>query len=109
LTGSNTRKPTDDSGPLSIGAVLGPHTRVEENALFPPMADDFPDHVEALRAEHALIEGVLAESTEGTPADPGWPARLADALHTLRDHVLKEQEGLFPAALASLGRPTGRP
>jgi hemerythrin-like domain-containing protein len=86
-----------------INAVLGPHTRVEEDALFPPMADDFPDHVEALRVEHTLIEGVLAESAEGTPADTEWPARLAAALHTLRDHILKEQDGLFPAALASLG------
>jgi hypothetical protein len=67
------------------------------------MADDFPEHVAALRAEHTLIEGVLAESADGTPADPRWPSRLADALRTLRDHILKEQDGLFPTALASLG------
>jgi hemerythrin-like domain-containing protein len=90
-------------GTRSIADVLGPHTRVEEDALFPAMAGDFPDHVEALRAEHTMVEGVLAESADGTPADPGWPDRLAGALHTLRDHILKEQDGLFPAALASLG------
>src|SRR5918911_4203288 len=53
-------------GTRSIGAILAPHTRVEEDALFPPMADDFPDHVEALRAEHTQIEGVLAESADAT-------------------------------------------
>ena len=90
-------------GTRRIGAVLGPHTRVEEDALFPPMADDFPDHVASLRAEHARIEGVLSESADGTPADAGWPSRLTQALRTLRDHILKEQDGLFPAALASLG------
>jgi hemerythrin-like domain-containing protein len=86
-----------------ISTVLGPHTRVEEDALFPPMAADFPDHVASLRAEHSRIERVLAESAATTPGDPGWPARLDGALHTLRDHILKEQDGLFPAALASLG------
>ena len=84
-------------------AACSPHTRVEEDGLFPPMADEFPDHVEALRAEHARIEDVLTESAEGTPVDPVWPVRLSAALHTLRDHILKEQDGLFPAALASLG------
>jgi hypothetical protein len=87
----------------SMSAVLRPHTRVEEDALFPPMAGDFPEHVASLRAEHEQIEGVLAESSDGTPTDPGWPSRLAQALHTLRDHILKEQDGLFPAALACLG------
>jgi hemerythrin-like domain-containing protein len=90
-------------GTRRISAVLGPHTRVEEDALFPPMTDDFPEHVEALRAEHVRIEAVLAESADGTPSDPDWPSTLAGALHTLRDHILKEQDGLFPAALASLG------
>jgi hemerythrin-like domain-containing protein len=90
-------------GTRRIATVLGPHTRVEEDALFPPMAHDFPDHVEALRAEHAQIEAVLAESADATPVDPEWPRRLSATLRTLRDHILKEQDGLFPAALASLG------
>jgi hemerythrin-like domain-containing protein len=90
-------------GTRSVAAVLRPHTRVEEDALFPPMAADFPEHVASLRAEHEQIEAVLAESADGTPADPAWPSRVADALHTLRNHILKEQDGLFPAALASLG------
>jgi hemerythrin-like domain-containing protein len=95
----------DRAGELTrrMSAVLGPHTRVEEDALFPAMGVEFPEHVAALRGEHRLVEGVLAESTEATPTDPEWARRLADASHTLRDHILKEQDGLFPAALASLG------
>ena len=90
-------------GTRSIRSVLGPHTEVEEDALFPPMADEFPDHVAALRGEHSQIERVLVDSADGTPTDPEWPSRLADVLDALRDHILKEQDGLFPAALASLG------
>jgi hypothetical protein len=85
-----------------IGAVLGPHTRVEEEGLFPPLAPDFPDHVAALRADHRRIEAVLGEAATTTPTDPTWPHRLDAALDDLREHILKEQDGVFPAALANL-------
>jgi hypothetical protein len=86
-----------------IAAVLGPHTRVEEEGLFPPLAADFPDHVAALRADHRHIEAVLGEAATTTPTDPSWPERLVKALDQLREHILKEQDGVFPAALANLG------
>jgi hemerythrin-like domain-containing protein len=85
--------------------ALRPHVRVEEQALFPPMRAEFPDQIDALLGEHRLIESVLAEATSGTPAGPDWPARLLAVLHDLREHILKEQDGVFPAALATL-RPT---
>lgn len=86
----------------SIGEVLGPHTAVEEGALFPAMAAEFGEHVADLLHEHRVIEAVLAESATSTPTDPGWPARLTDVLRLLREHILKEQDGVFPAALAAL-------
>lgn len=94
-----------------IAAVLAPHTMVEEEGLFPALAQESEDHaghVEQLRAEHRRIEAVLAEAVDATgplcvPLDPVWPARLLDALELLREHILKEQDGAFPAALATLG------
>ena len=56
-----------------------------------------------LEAEHRRIEAVLGAAEAGVPADPGWPARLIDILDLLREHILKEQDGVFPAALTSLG------
>jgi hypothetical protein len=85
-----------------IATVLGPHTAVEEHGLFPPLAAEFPDHVAALTEEHRLIEDVLAEAADDVPADPAWPARLLEMLRLLRDHILAEQDGVFPAALACL-------
>ncbi len=85
-----------------IAAVLGPHTEVEERGLFPALAADFPDHVGTLRDEHRRIEAVLAEAAGGTPTDPTWPTRLVADLDVLRAHILKEQDGVFPAALANL-------
>ncbi|MBQ0827098.1 hemerythrin domain-containing protein [Streptomyces tagetis] len=85
-----------------IAAVLGPHTRVEEEGLFPALADDFPVQIAALTEEHRQIEAVLGEAEGGVPADPAWPDKLLAALADLREHILKEQDGVFPAALASL-------
>ncbi|BCJ49610.1 hemerythrin [Actinoplanes sp. NBRC 14428] len=86
-----------------IATVLEPHTAVEEEGLFPLLTDDFPDHVAVLRDEHRRVEAVLAAAQDGTPADPGWPAALMDAMELLREHILKEQDGVFPAALTTLG------
>lgn len=87
----------------ALAVVLEPHTAVEEQGLFPALAADFPDHVAVLYAEHRRIESVLAEAAKVTPDDPSWPGRLLDVAHLLREHILKEQDGVFPAALATLG------
>lgn len=87
----------------AIALVLGPHTEVEEHGLFPALTADFPDHIADLTAEHRRVEEVLGEASAGTPADPAWPARLVQALALLREHIFKEQDGVFPAALTSLG------
>jgi hemerythrin-like domain-containing protein len=78
--------------------VLRPHTTVEEQGLFPAMRGEFADQVEALQAEHRAIEAMLAEP----PTNAEWPRRLTAALHQLREHILKEQDGVFPASLAIL-------
>jgi hemerythrin-like domain-containing protein len=85
-----------------VRAVLGPHTVVEEEGLFPLLAGEYPSHVTALRAEHREIEAVLAEAADGVPTDPSWPGRLQRSMFMLREHILKEQDGVFPAALSSL-------
>jgi hemerythrin-like domain-containing protein len=85
-----------------ISSLLAPHTLVEEQGLFPEMAEDFPDHIEVLRSEHREIEKTLDDAVGGVPDDPTWPDRLLGVLHLLREHILKEQDGVFPAALAAL-------
>ncbi len=85
-----------------IAAVLGPHTQVEEHGLFPALAADFPDQMAILQAEHQQIAAVLGEASPGPPPDPAWPDRLMAAMALLRAHIHKEQDGVFPAALATL-------
>ena len=90
-----------------IAGILRPHTLVEDQGLFPGLAPDFPGQIAQLEAEHRLIEAPLDEAARAAgdgaiPADPTWPGRLAEALALLREHVFKEQDGVFPAALATL-------
>jgi hypothetical protein len=85
-----------------IAAMLGPHTHVEERGLFRPLAADFPDQMAILEAEHQQIAAVLGEASSGPPEDPAWPDRLPAAMALLRAHIHKEQDGVFPAALATL-------
>ncbi|MFJ9705987.1 hemerythrin domain-containing protein [Streptomyces sp. NPDC101234] len=85
-----------------MAAILGPHTQVEEQGLFPALAGEFPEKIEALRQEHRRIDAVLAEADGPFLTDPGWPERLITAVGLLREHILKEQDGVFPAALALL-------
>lgn len=85
-----------------IAELLAPHTVVEEQGLFPLMADEFPDHIDHLRQEHRLVHAVLAESHHLVPDDPSWPGRLLETLELLREHILREQDGVFPASLSVL-------
>jgi len=86
-----------------ISRILAPHTVVEEQGLFPAMAVEFPDQVDVLHREHRAIEAVLAECDDADPVDPAWPGRVVAALDLLRVHILKEQDGVFPATLSVLG------
>jgi hypothetical protein len=85
----------------AISALLGPHMIVEEEGLFPELFREFPGRLDALTLEHRQVERVLEEAANGVPADLLWPERLRDALGVLRELILKEQDGVFPAAIIS--------
>jgi hemerythrin-like domain-containing protein len=82
-----------------IEDVLVPHTAVEEHGLFPALEREFPHQVRDLEREHRRLEDVI-----NGLHDPGagWPRELLEVLSMLRQHILKEQDGVFPAALATL-------
>jgi hemerythrin-like domain-containing protein len=85
-----------------LASVLVPHTAVEELALFPALADEHGEHIDGLLEEHALLHRALAVVAADVNVRGGWSRQLLDALAVLRLHILKEQDGVFPAALAAL-------
>jgi hemerythrin-like domain-containing protein len=84
-----------------VEAILGPHTIVEEQGLFPAMARDFADHVARLEADHVQVTAGFASVTVDEPAGD-WPDRLDNTVRLLIEHILREQDGFFPAALSTL-------
>jgi hemerythrin-like domain-containing protein len=81
-----------------LGALLHPHTRREENGLFAEMKKDdlFTDHVASLCAEHAELDSDL------DAIDAGDLTRIPTMITLLNNHIDREENGLFPAALAYL-------
>jgi hypothetical protein len=83
-------------------ALLGPHVEIEERGLFPAMATEFADHVASLESEHRDLEQVLARIADPTSQASGWAMDLMSAMGDLFGHILREQDGLFPASLSVL-------
>ena len=80
--------------------VLTPHTAVEEDGLFPAMASDFPEQIADLADDHRRIDADLRRIADGLA--PNWASLAEATVAELFEHILKEQDGVFPAALAVL-------
>lgn len=85
----------------ALAAVLDPHTRAEEVGLFAVMArqEEFTEHVRGLCAEHSTLDALLARVAGG---ELGAFAALSEGL---REHINREENGLFPAAAIALDGP----
>ncbi len=83
-------------------ALLAPHTEIEERALFPAMAGEFAEHVASLQGDHRRIENTLARIADPVGSAETWAQDFDAALAELFRHILREQDGLFPASLSVL-------
>lgn len=81
-----------------VAGMLWPHTVAEESGLFRVMARDelYAGHIATLCGEHETLEALLATIA---PGDREAMTRFENAL---RDHIDKEDNGLFPAAAIAL-------
>lgn len=90
-----------DSARLVVAQLLWPHTGAEEQGLFRVLArqDDFSAHIATLCGEHRELDTRLAALT------PGDATAMREFENALRDHIDKEDNGLFPAAAIALDGP----
>jgi hemerythrin-like domain-containing protein len=81
-----------------LGELLHPHTHREQVGLFAEMAKDelYTEHVASLCAEHDQLDADLAAITAGDLT------RISAMITLLNNHIDREENGLFPAALAYL-------
>lgn len=84
-----------------LAGLLGPHTHAEEVGLFTVMArdDEFTEHIARLCGEHASLDAALLAIAEGS-----WE-QFAAFERALRDHIDREDNGLFPAAAIAFAGP----
>ena len=85
----------------TLAGLLHPHTQAEEVGLFAVMSrdDEFTEHVARLCAEHETLDAALVAIAEG--GLEGYAAFERD----LRNHIDREENGLFPAAAIAFAGP----
>ncbi len=85
----------------TLAGLLHPHTSAEEVGLFSVMRreEQFTEHIADLCSEHTELDERLAAVRAGDHA--AYPAFE----HLLRQHIDREDNGLFPAAAIALDGP----
>jgi hemerythrin-like domain-containing protein len=100
---------TDDRSAVRAAAdhlaeLLDRHTAAEEAGLFTVLREDaeFTEHIDSLCGEHASLDDQLATIRAGVD-------EIEDVLQAfvvaLRNHMDREDNGLFPAAAIALSGP----
>jgi hemerythrin-like domain-containing protein len=85
-----------------LGDRLTRHVGREERGVFAALRDqgDFVDAVEQLEAEHVTFDAALAGLD---PQAPDFERAVRLLLDELSDHIDKENLGVFPVAVVTLG------
>jgi iron-sulfur cluster repair protein YtfE (RIC family) len=80
---------------------LRSHWRGEERGIFEVMRTEpeYDEYIRPLEQEHRELDELL---TTVDLADPGDQRRIRAAVDELHEHILKEEDGLFPASLTAL-------
>lgn len=78
------------------------HVTREELGMFAALRTqgEFADEVAALEGEHRAMDVVVADLD---PDDPGFVARVTALLDDLEAHIEREDLGIFPVAVVTLG------
>ena len=79
------------------------HWKGEENGIFRVMGahdQQYADYVAPLIVEHRELQLLLATADVSEPADQ---QRLREAFEQLDEHISKEEDGLFPASVVTMG------
>lgn len=82
--------------------LLHAHVGREERGLFTALRDagEFVEEVDALEQEHVDLNELIAALD---PTDADYATRLGVLFEDLAQHVEREELGIFPVAIVSLG------
>ena len=85
-----------------LAAHLEPHVRREEQGIFAALRQqgEYVDEVSMLEREHLDLDTAIGHLD---PADPGFDRELGELLVALGEHVERENLGIFPVSVVTLG------
>ena len=85
-----------------LASHLVPHVRREEIGIFAALRDhgEWAEEVGELEAEHRDLDSAIAELD---PLDPSFDRRVLALLTSLEEHVERENLGIFPVSVVTLG------
>lgn len=91
-----------EHGLLELERRLDKHVHREERGIFAALKaqGDFIDAIVHLEAEHATFDSELEDLA---PRAAGFDERVGRLLQDLCDHIDKENLGVFPVAVTTLG------
>lgn len=86
---------------LDLATLMSPHTGAEEVGLFRVLKrqEEFTDEVTALCSEHIHLDALLTALVDGQLSV------VDEFMDDLREHIDREENGLFPAAAIALSGP----
>jgi hemerythrin-like domain-containing protein len=86
---------------VELAGLMSPHTGAEEVGLFRVLKrqEEFTDEVTALCSEHIHLDALL------TALIDGQLSVIDQFIDDLREHIDREENGLFPAAAIALTGP----
>lgn len=81
---------------------LAVHVQREEDGVFQALrqSGEFLDEIDALKDEHDALEDAIGNLDAGTP---GFPAAVTGLLDDLAVHIDREDYGIFPVTVVTLG------
>jgi hemerythrin-like domain-containing protein len=87
--------------------LLTVHTYLENECVYPRIADLVPELLEAVREsyeEHHVADVLCAELVAMNPGDDHFDAKVAVLIENVEHHIREEEIGWFPTVRDKLGR-----
>ena len=82
-----------------VAELLIPHSKAEEQVVYPAITSTAPDEREDVEdgiAEHHHVEEALEQLLAGDPKAPGADGVIAAMIGEVRHHVQEEEEEILP-------------
>ncbi len=92
----------EEKAALQIISLLQTHTTLEEELVYPVLAESHPDLIKHAEEEHDEAKRILAE-IEKMPPSAEFRDAVTDLGEAVAAHAAEEEEKLFPLLTEALG------